>query len=233
MFYVLKTSCSFPLSGIFGDNVASKLNKETKSTDKMGHCRVGLELIFRKPGNDFGRQTADMDESEEADEGQLKSRGFWFHGKKVSLRPKTHFDMDESEEADEGQLKSRGFWFHGKKVSALQPKTPFDMDESEEADEGQLKSRGFWFHGKKASAVQPKTPFDMDESEEADEGQLKSRGFWFHGKKVSLRPKTEEADEGSLKVNSGIGVGKKRSNLWGSRRRRYRIGISLRRRWGR
>ena len=131
MFHVLKTSCSFPLSGIFGDNVASKLNKETKSTDKMGQCRVGLELIFRKPGNDFGRQTA-----------------------------------------------------------------------------------------------------DMDESEEADEGQLKSRGFWFHGKKVSLRPKTEEADEGSLKVNGGIGVSKKTSNLWGSRRRRYRISISHRRRWG-
>ena len=198
MFYVLKTSCSFPLSGIFGDNVVSKLNKETKSTDKMGQCRVGLELIFRKPGNDFGRQTADMDESEEADEGQLKSRGFWFHGKKVSLQPKTPFDMDESEEADEGQLKSRGFWFHGKKVS-----------------------------------LRPKTPFDMDESEEADEGQLKPRGFWFHGKKVSLRPKTEEADEGSLKVNSGIGVGKKTNNLWGSRRIRFRTGIRLRRRWGR
>ena len=73
MFYVLKTSCSFTLSGIFGDNFdASMLNKETNSTDKMGQCRVGLELIFRKPGNDFGRQTADMDDSEEADERSLK-----------------------------------------------------------------------------------------------------------------------------------------------------------------
>ena len=114
---MLKTSCSFPLSDIFGDNIASMLNKETNSTDKMGQCRLGLELIFRKPGNDFGRQTADMDESEEADEGQLKSRGFWFHGKEVSLRPKTRFDMDESEEADEGSLKVNSGIGVGQKTS--------------------------------------------------------------------------------------------------------------------
>ena len=118
----------------------------------MGQCRVGLELIFRKPGNDVGSQTADMDESEEANEGQLKSRGFWFHGKKVSLRPKTRFDMDESEEAYEGQLKSRGFWFHGKKVS-LRPKTRFDMDESEEADEGSLKVNSGIGVGQKTSNI--------------------------------------------------------------------------------
>lgn len=80
-----ENSCSFPLSGIFGDNFdASMLNKETNSTDKMGQCRVGLELIFRKPGNDFGRQTADMDESEEADEGSLKVNSGIGVGQKTS-----------------------------------------------------------------------------------------------------------------------------------------------------
>ena len=177
MIYALKTCCSSTsLSGIFGDNVASKVNKKTKHTENMGQCRVGLELIFKKPGYGNGRQTVDMDDTEEADE-FLGSYGT----DKASLRPKTPLDMDEPELVNDGSLKVNSGIRVGKKVNNFwggrRRRRFIDFSYRRRFYVGS--------YGTDKASLRPKTPLDMDEPELVNDGSLKVNSGIRVGKKVN------------------------------------------------